>query len=67
MHCQKVQTFGNANSMDALQDFREPLYLTDIPVQLEDKRSAEEKKYPELFRHKLQGDTMSLLPEYLPL
>ena len=37
------------------QDFHEPLYLTDVPVQIEDTRSAEEQKYPELFRHKLQG------------
>lgn len=42
--------------MHALQDFREPLYLTDTAVQLEDTRSAEERKYPQLFRHKLKGD-----------
>ena len=37
------------------QDFREPLYLLDKPVRLEDTRSEEEKKYPELFRRKLRG------------
>jgi len=30
--------------------------LTDTAVQLEDTRSAEERKYPQLFRHKLKGD-----------
>lgn len=33
-----------------LQDFREPLYLLDKPVRLEDTRTEEEKRYPELFR-----------------
>lgn len=37
------------------QDFREPLYLLDKPVWVEDTRSEEEKKYPELFRRKLRG------------
>lgn len=32
------------------QDFREPLYLTDKPVVLQDTRTDEEKRYPELFR-----------------
>jgi hypothetical protein len=36
-------------------NFREPLYLSDIPVRLEDTRTEEEKKYPELFRRKLQA------------
>ena len=39
----------------AHQDFREPLYLLDKPVWVEDTRSEEERKYPELFRHKLRG------------
>lgn len=39
----------------ALQDFREPLYLTDTITQIEDVRSPEERKYPQLFRHKLKG------------
>jgi hypothetical protein len=38
-----------------LQNFREPLYLTDKPLQLPDTRTEEEIKYPELFRHKLIG------------
>ncbi|KAL4450030.1 hypothetical protein ABPG77_010699 [Micractinium sp. CCAP 211/92] len=38
------------------KDFREPLYLTDKPVVLEDGRSEEEKKYPELFRAKLEKE-----------
>ena len=41
----------------SLQDFREPLYLTDITTQIKDVRSAEERKYPQLFRHKLKGAT----------
>ena len=43
----------------AWQDFREPLYLTDTTTQLEDVRSAEERKYPQLFRHKLKGTGFS--------
>ena len=39
----------------SLQDFREPLYLTDTTTQIKDMRSAEERKYPQLFRHKLRG------------
>ena len=39
------------SSRTALQAFREPLYLTDRPVQLPDTRTEEELKYPELFRH----------------
>jgi hypothetical protein len=38
-----------------MQKFREPLYLNDKPVRMEDTRSEEERKYPELFRQKLQG------------
>ena len=38
-----------------MQNFREPLYLKDKPVRVEDTRSEEERKYPELFRQKLQG------------
>ncbi|KAL0039566.1 hypothetical protein WJX77_002084 [Trebouxia sp. C0004] len=38
------------------KDFREPLYLTDTAVQLEDTRSAEERKYPQLFRRKLKAE-----------
>ena len=41
----------------SLQDFREPLYLTDTTIQIKDMRSAEERKYPQLFRHKLRGVT----------
>uniref|UniRef100_A0A1D1ZXM2 Cupin-like domain-containing protein n=1 Tax=Auxenochlorella protothecoides TaxID=3075 RepID=A0A1D1ZXM2_AUXPR len=37
------------------KNFREPLYLTDVPVRLEDDRTEEEKKYPELFRHRLRA------------
>lgn len=37
------------------QNFREPLYLKDRPVRVEDTRSEEERKYPELFRSKLVG------------
>ena len=38
-----------------LQKFREPLYLLDKPVQVQDDRTDEERKYPELFRAKLEG------------
>ena len=38
----------------APQDFREPLYLTDKPVQLLDNRSEEDLRYPELFKHRLK-------------
>ena len=37
------------------QNFREPLYLLDTPVRVEDTRNEEERKYPELFRAKLEG------------
>lgn len=43
------------SSCVASQDFREPLYLTDTTTQIEDVRSPEERKYPQLFRHKLKG------------
>ncbi|DBA69067.1 TPA: hypothetical protein ACH3X2_013228 [Trebouxia sp. C0005] len=42
------------------KDFREPLYLTDTAVQLEDTRSPEERKYPQLFRHKLKAEGWSV-------
>lgn len=38
-----------------LQDFREPLYLTDKPVVYKDTRTEEEKRYPQLFRRVGQG------------
>lgn len=38
------------------KDFREPLLLTDTPVIIEDTRSEEEKKYPTLFRRKLEAE-----------
>lgn len=44
----------------SLQDFREPLYLKDKPVRIEDTRSEEERKYPELFRSKLEGAPVSV-------
>lgn len=37
------------------QDFREPLYLKDKGVRVEDTRTDEERKYPQLFRQKLEG------------
>lgn len=39
------------------QDFREQLYLTDIPRQYLDIRTAEERKYPQLFRHRQEGQS----------
>ena len=36
--------------------FREPLLLTDTPKQIADTRTEEEKKYPTLFRHKLEKE-----------
>ena len=38
------------------ENFREPLLLTDKPIRLEDTRTEEEKKYPTLFRQKLQKE-----------
>lgn len=37
-------------------NFREPLYLLDQPVWLEDTRTEQEKAFPELFRRKLRKD-----------
>ena len=37
-------------------NFREPLYLLDRPVWLEDTRTEQEKAFPELFRRKLRRD-----------
>ena len=58
------------SSAVSLQDFREPLYLTDTTVQIKDVRSAEERKYPQLFRHKLRGVTdvmhVSWQPNVIP-
>ena len=45
-----------------LQDFREPLYLLDKPVWLEDDRSEEERRYPELFRAKLEAAGWHVAP-----
>lgn len=38
------------------ENFREPLLLTDTPVRIEDTRTEEEKKYPTLFRKKLEKE-----------
>jgi len=38
------------------QNFREPLLLTDTPKVYEDTRTDEERKYPTLFRKKLERD-----------
>jgi hypothetical protein len=46
---------GKHGALLCVQSFREPLYLRDKPVRVEDTRSEEERKYPELFRQKLQG------------
>ena len=43
-----------------VQDFREPLYLLDRPVWVEDTRSEEERRYPELFRQKLEAEGWSV-------
>ncbi|KAK3277510.1 hypothetical protein CYMTET_14486 [Cymbomonas tetramitiformis] len=37
-------------------NFREPLYLKDMPVQLEDTRSEVERKFPEFFTKKLESE-----------
>lgn len=36
-------------------NFREPLLITDKPLVFEDDRTEEEKKYPQLFRRKLES------------
>jgi len=38
------------------ENFREPLLLTDTPVRIEDTRTEEERKYPTLFRQKLEKE-----------
>lgn len=38
------------------KQFREPLLLTDTPVRIEDTRTEEERKYPTLFRQKLEKE-----------
>lgn len=40
---------------NAPQNFKERLYITDTPVRIDDDRTEEERKYPELFRQKLRG------------
>ena len=47
---------AEAGRLSKLQQFREPLYLKDKPVRIEDTRSEEECKYPQLFRSKLEGE-----------
>jgi hypothetical protein len=56
MLCRPSATDANTSEhVFCVQNFREPLYLKDKPVRVEDTRSEEERKYPELFRQKLQG------------
>lgn len=38
------------------EHYREPLLLTDTPVRIEDTRTEEERKYPTLFREKLEKE-----------
>ena len=38
------------------RDFREPLLLTDKPVIIQDTRTGDERKYPTLFRRKLEAE-----------
>ena len=40
-----------AQDLLLVQDFVEPLYLTDKPSIILDTRTEEQQKYPELFRH----------------
>ena len=44
------------------RDFREPLLLTDKPVIIEDTRSADERRYPTLFRRKLEAEGWNVPP-----
>lgn len=44
------------------KNFREPLLLTDSPVRIEDTRTDEEKKYPTLFRQKLEKEGWHVEP-----
>jgi hypothetical protein len=46
------------------QDFREPLYLLERPVVLQDGRTEEERKYPELFRWAPRAATLRPLPAW---
>ena len=43
-----------------MQDFREPLYLKDKAVRVEDTRTDDERKYPQLFRQKLEGASLRI-------
>ena len=51
------------------QTFREPLYLLDRPVRQEDARSEEERRYPELFRARLEreGWAVARTPSTVPI
>jgi hypothetical protein len=42
--------------------FREPLYLTDTPVQLPDTRNELEQEFPEFFIDKLQSEGYDVRP-----
>lgn len=44
------------------QNFREPLLITDTPRRIEDTRTDEERKYPTLFRSKLQQEGWNVEP-----
>lgn len=37
-----------------LQNFKDPLYLMDKPVIITDKRTEEQRKYPEFFQHAIE-------------
>ena len=55
----------HCNMWGCLQHFRERLYLTDKPRIYNDARTAEERKYPQLFLHRQQGP-YKRLPAFLP-
>ena len=44
------------------KDYREPLLLSDTPVVYQDTRTEEERKYPQLFRRKLEREGWSVPP-----
>lgn len=44
------------------RDFREPLLLTDKPVIIQDTRSEDERRYPTLFRRKLEAEGWNVPP-----
>ena len=57
--CRDAHAWCEALSHAAMQ---EPLYLTDKPRWEEDTRTEWERRYPQLFRHKLESEGWPVAP-----